>query len=782
MRSVLVTRPQPAADELAGRLRQEGFEVYLAPLATYVEEGADFSSFASYQALVFTSAEAVRVFAEKSPERAITVFAVGDATAKECARRGFSRVWQAEGSSDDVLRLIRQKKNDLQLKRVLHLSGDEVAQDLAAALIEDGIAVERKIIYRAVYADKMPSDIDKAIISGDIGTVTLFSPRAAAHFARLLQGKDLRGASAHLDVVCLSARVADELKMLPWRKIRVAEKPNMDSVIAALKQEESAEASANALAADPVIAAFGGLRPLANRLGLPASTVQGWKKRGVIPEQRTEEILKAAGEDGLRLETILTKANGDMDDKYKTHAESAAAAERRTGADRRQAQAAPGRDGIIRTAGYSGADRRSGMDRRAFLEQQKRKIAEEKRRFALRSVIGAAAIAAMLVAAAVFIFAPEYMVMRDNAARVAHYEEQMRLIEERFEEMRNAEAQQASLSREISSRLEQIQAQRTAPSPPEEAALPPAPVAAAEVGEIPAVSGDERKAAAFLALIGKVGKLRRTPEGTLAYARAMDRLYEVIPPRLGNLQDANAVIDSARAQDPLLAALFDGIDSAWLGEAALMLGLAEFRASLYQRRPFTDDLAFLGKFGGENAEFAASAAQLEPYAASGVAGGEQLARDFKALAMDIVMAKLQSEDLSVQEKVLKRMDRFVKMRNVADVEGDSVDAIVARADMKLDRGDIGGALKELYGLDGPPKEVAKSWIEAAEGYTAADGLAGAIVKSLATGVKVGIDTPIEDVLPMMTDALAEKAVPIVSPDLQAQDMPGAPALAPFEGE
>ena len=45
--------------------------------------------------------------------------------------------------------------------------------------------------------------------------------------------------------------------------------------------------------AEAVIERFGGVRPLATALGVPASTVQGWKERGSIPEGRQGEIKRA---------------------------------------------------------------------------------------------------------------------------------------------------------------------------------------------------------------------------------------------------------------------------------------------------------------------------------------------------------------------------------------------------------------------------------------------------------------------------------------------------------
>ena len=55
-----------------------------------------------------------------------------------------------------------------------------------------------------------------------------------------------------------------------------------------------------------VIARFGGIRPMAAKLGVAVTTVQGWKERGVIPAARHAQVLEAAREHGIALsETAL---------------------------------------------------------------------------------------------------------------------------------------------------------------------------------------------------------------------------------------------------------------------------------------------------------------------------------------------------------------------------------------------------------------------------------------------------------------------------------------------
>ena len=64
-------------------------------------------------------------------------------------------------------------------------------------------------------------------------------------------------------------------------------------------------------AAQRVISQFGGIRPLANKLGIAVSTVQGWRERGAIPAGRRAAILAAAKAHEVELdEAALDAASG----------------------------------------------------------------------------------------------------------------------------------------------------------------------------------------------------------------------------------------------------------------------------------------------------------------------------------------------------------------------------------------------------------------------------------------------------------------------------------------
>lgn len=67
---------------------------------------------------------------------------------------------------------------------------------------------------------------------------------------------------------------------------------------------EAEVGATRALPVDAVIERFGGIRPMASKLDVPVTTVQGWKERGQIPERRWPEIEAAAARHGVSLASI----------------------------------------------------------------------------------------------------------------------------------------------------------------------------------------------------------------------------------------------------------------------------------------------------------------------------------------------------------------------------------------------------------------------------------------------------------------------------------------------
>ncbi len=768
MRSVLITRPQPFADELADKLRREGFKTFIAPMTEYVEIHADYSALNSFQGLVFTSAQAVNFFSRRTGERNFIVFAVGDTTALAAGRLGFSTVFSAEGDSDDVITLIRSKKEEYHLKKLLHVCGADTVQDIGTALLPDEIEVTRLSVYKAQYLDVMPPETDRTLIEGDIDVVTLFSARTAANFVRLLQRPDLKGVSGGLEALCISERVAAELKSLPWAGIRIAKNPHLEAMLEILRSPAIGTVTAAALPADPVIDAFGGIRPLANRLGITASTVQGWKNRGLIPETRVRAILTAAAEDNIDLDKIQKLEHKKMNDSEKTQEQRKSEfQERRRSNDRRQKHTTLDEKGHVRTSAYAGPDRRTGLDRRAYEERQQQRIRAEKWRFFNRSVLTAAFLFIPVVLAGVFLMAPEYFELESRNAQLQQMEEQMKQMNERILQMQQAQEKQASLSGKISSQIGKFSHVTEAVKETAGALVDTAS------SQISAVGSVADKSLPFLQLLTNINTLSRTAEGRSALTNAVARLKDILAGSSGNADDMNAAVAVARKQDPALSTIMGHIAPEDLGAAAMLLALNEFRENVNGERPFQNDLVLMRKLAGKNAALQKALDRLTPYAKNGVLSRSTLQKEFKNIAADIVMAKLQGKDLSVQEEMLKRLDRLVKVRRIDDIDGQSVDAVVARAQLRLDQGDVTAAMQELQTLQGAPAETAAPWMAQATGSMAAGQTAEILSQTVLEQMSSTSGFSLEGLISTITDTLSSSGgnVPYMSPAMRDGQTP-----------
>ncbi|MEA1937845.1 MAG: mitofilin family membrane protein [Pseudomonadota bacterium] len=79
----------------------------------------------------------------------------------------------------------------------------------------------------------------------------------------------------------------------------------------------------NTASVERIINLFGGIRPMANKLNIPVSTVQGWKSRGVIPGARRKEIMAVAAAEGLEITSaLLAKADSIHSESEPAHAEA----------------------------------------------------------------------------------------------------------------------------------------------------------------------------------------------------------------------------------------------------------------------------------------------------------------------------------------------------------------------------------------------------------------------------------------------------------------------------
>ena len=149
-----------------------------------------------------------------------------------------------------------------------------------------------------------------------------------------------------------------------------------------------------------------------------------------------------------------------------------------------------------------------------------------------------------------------------------------------------------------------------------------------------------------------------------------------------------------------------------------LLGPGPFRAELDTVRQVAQSRVLVDR------ELQSAMDRLGALASDGVVTVDQLTREFAGLARQIIAATAPDEGWVAD--LWGRVRSVVSVRRTGDIEGDTTQAIVARAEVRLGDRDVAGAVSELDSLDGLSLELVRPWLELARARATADEAAALI--------------------------------------------------------
>ena len=231
---LLITRPIDDSEKLAKRLRALGHDVVIAPLMVVDIRNGPAPDLAKVQAILATSANGARAFAQRSPRRDIALFAVGPQTAETARALGFANVTSAEGDAVALAEVVTAKLNP-DNGALFHAAGAETTGRLRQRLEANGFTVQTEILYEARAADTLPAAARDALAADALDGVLVFSPRSGRILAELAAAARLAGHCARIDAYCISAAAGEAVAPLGFRRIAVAGAPNEDALLAVLQ-------------------------------------------------------------------------------------------------------------------------------------------------------------------------------------------------------------------------------------------------------------------------------------------------------------------------------------------------------------------------------------------------------------------------------------------------------------------------------------------------------------------------------------------------------------------
>ncbi len=229
--TLLLTRPRAQARAFAAALESAlpgRFRPVIAPVLCIAPVAADIDLDGA-QALLFTSANGVEVFAERSAERRLPAWCVGAMTAQAARTAGFA-TRSADGDVGAlaalVIREARRGSGDF-----VHVRGRHAAGDLTGRLRAAGVPARALELY-----DQSPCSLTREardlLAAGGVDVLTAFSPRSAALLAHEAQAAGWDLGAATLVALSAAASAAHDGPE-PGRRL-LAPEPTREGMIEAL--------------------------------------------------------------------------------------------------------------------------------------------------------------------------------------------------------------------------------------------------------------------------------------------------------------------------------------------------------------------------------------------------------------------------------------------------------------------------------------------------------------------------------------------------------------------
>jgi len=166
--------------------------------------------------------------------------------------------------------------------------------------------------------------------------------------------------------------------------------------------------------------------------------------------------------------------------------------------------------------------------------------------------------------------------------------------------------------------------------------------------------------------------------------------------------------------------------------AALAVAVAGLERAVNSGVAFDRELATVEALAGPRDEIAA----LKAYATGGVARRDALSEEFQDAAAAAMSATAPRTD-GFLDRLIANARRIVRIRPTGEVEGDTVGAILARAETRLAAGDLAAAVEELASLEPAAKAAMAGWLERARARLQTERLLAALNEQVLTGLSAG---------------------------------------------
>ena len=215
---ILLTRPLEDCSHMIIKFQSLGHKVSHLQLLSVNKIHHPKINFLKYNAIIFSSANALKFLEFDQIDKNMKCFCVGDATEKKARSLGFQNTISAEGNIINLKELILQNF-EKKTGKILYVSGELISNELDKELIADGLNVQRLINYRTSHIKDLNPDFLNELKNKVPDIVYIYSRNSAVSFLNLIKKYELNDYWMKTNLMCIGEKTSSVLNELKWKKI-----------------------------------------------------------------------------------------------------------------------------------------------------------------------------------------------------------------------------------------------------------------------------------------------------------------------------------------------------------------------------------------------------------------------------------------------------------------------------------------------------------------------------------------------------------------------------------
>ena len=174
-----------------------------------------------YDALIFTSANAIRNLKVSNDGKKKLCFCVGSITEKIARQSGYHNTLSAGGTVNALKNLIINSNQINEKSKIAYFCGDNVAYDLDLELKREGFNISKIINYKSEKIIGLNDKNKEIITNHSPDVIFVYSQRSGESFIEIVRNHSLYPLMTGSKVMCISDKIASLFKSDGWKKVEV---------------------------------------------------------------------------------------------------------------------------------------------------------------------------------------------------------------------------------------------------------------------------------------------------------------------------------------------------------------------------------------------------------------------------------------------------------------------------------------------------------------------------------------------------------------------------------